>query len=105
MCIITSYQHYLNNKDQDMINIIDHIWQVELKSYTILPTVIKFANNNPKSYYYSEKQNRVLRKKDQSIAFANDFLGKGNPTCRNYFLIKKAAANEVEYSLILKCEV
>lgn len=28
-----------------MINIIDHIWQVELKDLPILPTVIKFANN------------------------------------------------------------
>ena len=78
-----------------MINIIDHIWQVELRNFTILPTVIKFSNNRPKSYYYSEKQNRVLRKKDQSIEFACNFLGKGDAASRYYLLIKKLSANEV----------
>jgi hypothetical protein len=49
-----------------MINIIDHLWQFELRNFPILPTIIKFTNNNPKSYFYSEKQHRILRKKDQT---------------------------------------
>jgi hypothetical protein len=36
-----------------MINIIDHIWQAELKNFPILPTLIKFAGNLPKCYFYS----------------------------------------------------
>lgn len=58
-----------------MINIIDHFWQFELKNYHILPTLIKFVNNQPKSYFYSEKQKRILRKKDQSVASTLEFIG------------------------------
>jgi hypothetical protein len=49
-----------------MINLIDHLWQFEVRHCHILPTAIKISKEQPKAYFYSEKQNRVLRKKEHS---------------------------------------
>jgi len=57
-----------------MINIIEHIWQSELKNYEIMPTVVKITKNTPKSYFFSSKQSKVLRKKDQTVQSAMDIL-------------------------------
>ncbi len=46
-----------------MINIIEHFWQFEVTDCKIVPTVIKISQEPPKAYFYSQKQNRVLRKK------------------------------------------
>lgn len=49
-----------------MINIIESLWQAEVKGVRILPTIIKLKGNTAKSYFFSDKQMRVLRKKEQT---------------------------------------
>ncbi len=51
-----------------MINLVEHLWQFEPKDIVILPTVIKIGKEDPKAYFYSLKQRRVLRKKEHGVA-------------------------------------
>ena len=51
-----------------MINYIEHLWQFEVKNCRILPSVIKVQGEQAKAYFYSETQQRVLRKKEYSAA-------------------------------------
>ncbi len=51
------------NQVSYMINVIEHLWQFEIPSIKIVPTVIKINKEPPKAYFYSKKLKRVLRKK------------------------------------------
>lgn len=70
-----------------MINIVDHAWQFELQDFCILPTVIKLKGNSAKVYFYSVKQRRVLRKKEQNSEGIVMFMKDGVLPQQNYFKI------------------
>lgn len=70
-----------------MINIVDHAWQFELQNFSILPTVIKIKENGAKAYFYSGKQKRILRKKEQSHEGIMIFMKEGVLPQQNYFKI------------------
>lgn len=54
----------------------------------IVPTVIKVKKEKPKAYFYSEKQRRVLRKKDHSIESALDVLHVKDKPNQQFLLLK-----------------
>lgn len=71
-----------------MINIVDHAWQFELQNFSILPTVIRVKGNGAKAYFYSGKQKRILRKKEQSNEGVMVFMKNGALPQQNYLKIE-----------------
>lgn len=71
-----------------MINIVDHGWQFELQNFSILPTVIRVKENGAKVYFYSGKQKRILRKKEQSNEGIMVFMKDGTLPQQNYLKIE-----------------
>lgn len=76
-----------------MINIVDHAWQFELQDFCILPTVIKIKGNGAKAYFYSGKQRKILRKKEQNSEGIMMFLKDGALPQQNYFKIGNVKPN------------
>lgn len=88
-----------------MINIVDHAWQFELQNFSILATVIKVKGNGPKAYFYSGKQKRILRKKEQSNEGALVFMKDETMSQQNYLKIENIKSEEVDFSMILQSQI
>jgi hypothetical protein len=60
-----------------------------------MPTVIKTATNTPKSYFFSSKQSKVLRKKDQTIESAFSTLQTTPNFDHQLLMVKVKTSNTV----------
>lgn len=81
-----------------MINLHDHAWQAELPSFSFLPALLKPPASPPRHYFYSDKQQKVLRKK-LSGQEAVDLFFKATPETQNYLIIQINAGSNLTYQL------
>lgn len=51
-----------------MNSLISLLWQSEIASTPIVPTILKSEHQQPNHYFYSNKQKRVLRKKNPNCS-------------------------------------
>lgn len=56
--------------DYRMNSLISLLWQFEIPNIPIPVTILKNNQESPHHYFYSEKQNRVLRKKNPNAVAA-----------------------------------
>ena len=88
-----------------MINLIEHLWQFEVKGCKIVPTVVKVRKESAKAYFYSEKQGRVLRKKEYGVGGVVSALRVKEKPGMKYLSWKIEANRRVVPELLLENQV
>ena len=68
----------------------------------IVPSVVKIEKEGPKAYFYSEKQRRVLRKKEYSVENVASVLKFGEISHQQFLAFCVNKKKEIKPQLILE---